>query len=229
MTQNETYRDPEPPEIKRSSELVELTIAASGDTSNAIDLRKHAFGAFTIPAGVNEVQVVSLTGAPTGGTFTLTFDGQETTDLDFDSDAAAITAALEALSNIGAGDVSVTLLGLDPFPSWEIEFTSALAIQDVAELVGDGANLTGGESTDVDVTTTTAGTSFDGTEVSFLVSADGSTFAPLYDADNAAVSVVVTQGRSYQFPTAVGHFAYAKIVSDATETAERSIPCTLKG
>ena len=45
----------------------------------------------------NETQTVTVTGA-TGGTFTLTFDGQTTAPIAFPLDNAAIEAALEALA-----------------------------------------------------------------------------------------------------------------------------------
>jgi len=48
------------------------------------------------------------TDTPPGATYTLTFDGQTTTDLQDDADAATIQAALEALSTIGTGGVVVT-------------------------------------------------------------------------------------------------------------------------
>ena len=54
----------------------------------------------------NETQTVRVTNA-TGGTFTLTFDGQTTAPIAFNATAAAIQAALEALSNIEPGDVVV--------------------------------------------------------------------------------------------------------------------------
>ena len=44
----------------------------------------------------------------TGGTFTLTFNGQTTAPLAFNATAAQIEAALEALSNIGAGNIQAT-------------------------------------------------------------------------------------------------------------------------
>ncbi len=55
----------------------------------------------------NEAQVVTLTSA-TGGTFTLTWNGQTTAAIAFDAPAAAVQAALEALSNIAVGDVTVS-------------------------------------------------------------------------------------------------------------------------
>jgi hypothetical protein len=72
------------------------------------------------PGYRNATQKVEIT-APTQGAFTLEYDGQETGNLDFDATAAEIQAALIALSNVGADDVSVT--GANP---WYVEFTGAL-------------------------------------------------------------------------------------------------------
>ena len=104
-----------------------------------------------ISAGRNEVQTVTK-GTHTGGTFTLDFDGQETAAIDFDASAAEVQTALEALSNIAPGDVAVT--GNEQGP-WTVTFTGTLAAQDVAELIIDGALLTGGAGEAV--TTVTAG------------------------------------------------------------------------
>jgi hypothetical protein len=62
-------------------------------------------------AGTSEVQTLTIGGTPTGGTFKLAFDGQTTTPIiwtDVDNTLiAAIDAALEALTNIGASGVVV--------------------------------------------------------------------------------------------------------------------------
>ncbi|MCH9725553.1 MAG: hypothetical protein K0U86_11730 [Planctomycetes bacterium] len=94
----------------------------------------------SIGSGNNEVQVITLSGtAATGGTFTLTFDGQTTGNIAYNASAATVDAALEALSNIGAGDVTVT--GTGP---WTVEFTGALAGTNVALMTIETTNLTGG-------------------------------------------------------------------------------------
>lgn len=100
----------------------------------------------------NEVQTVSLTGSPTGGTYTLTYSGQTTGNIAFNATAAAVRTALEALSNVGVGNVVVT--GSGP---WVITFCNALANTDVANMTGSGANLTGGTSPAVSVAETTKG------------------------------------------------------------------------
>jgi hypothetical protein len=51
--------------------------------------------------------VNDVTERPTGGTFTLTFEGQTTAPIAFDATAAEINKKLEALSTIGAGNVAV--------------------------------------------------------------------------------------------------------------------------
>lgn len=82
--------------------------------------------------GVDEVQTLTIDGA---GEYTLDFNGQETSLLSSDDDAAAIEAALIALSNIGPTDVAVT--GTGPFT---ITFGGGLAATNVAQLVPTGHN-----------------------------------------------------------------------------------------
>ena len=91
-------------------------------------------------AAANEVQVITLTNAPTGGTFTLTYSGQTTGTIAYNASAATVDAALEALSNIGAGDVAVTGSAGGP---WTVTFGTALASTNVAQMTGSGASLTG--------------------------------------------------------------------------------------
>lgn len=92
--------------------------------------------------GVNEIQRVSIPAATSGGTFTLTFQGEETAAIAYDASAATIQTALEALSNIAAGDVSVG----GASPTWTVEFQQAYANVNVPLLTGDGSSLTGAGS-----------------------------------------------------------------------------------
>src|SRR5690606_23607324 len=57
--------------------------------------------------GINEVQELALSDAA-GGTFTLTFDGDETDPIAYDATAEDVQTALEALDGIGEGNVEVT-------------------------------------------------------------------------------------------------------------------------
>ncbi|MDX3839050.1 phage tail tube protein [Streptomyces europaeiscabiei] len=104
----------------------------------------------------NEVQQVAITGTPTGGTYTLTYSGQTTAGIAYDAAAAAVQSALEALSNIGVGDV-VCAGGPHPGTPVTVTFQGLLAETDVAQMTASAAGLTGGTSPAVNVTTTTPG------------------------------------------------------------------------
>lgn len=103
------------------------------------------------PSGTNEVQTVTIGGAPTGGTFTLTLDNRQTTPIAYNATAAAIQTALEALPNIGAGNVTVT--GAGPYT---VTFVGALAKRPIPNLTATHA-LTGGTTPTVTVAETTMG------------------------------------------------------------------------
>lgn len=100
--------------------------------------------------GTAEVQTVTITGGPTGGTFTLTYSGQTTAAIAYNASAAAVQSALEALSNLVPGDVTVT--GAGPYT---VTFRAALG--NVAQMTADATGLTGGTTPDVVVATTTQG------------------------------------------------------------------------
>lgn len=101
--------------------------------------------------GTNEVQSAAITGTPTGGTYTLTFSGQTTAPIAYNANAAAIQAALEALSNINPGDVTVS--GTGPYV---ITFGGQYGFANVPAITATGS-FTGGTSPAIAVTTTTAG------------------------------------------------------------------------
>lgn len=101
-------------------------------------------------AGTAEVQTVTITGGPTGGTFTLTYAGQTTAGIAYNANAAAVQSALEALSNVTPGDLVVT--GTGPYT-----VTFNVSLGDVAQMTASGAGLTGGTTPDATVATTTPG------------------------------------------------------------------------
>ena len=129
------------------------------------------------PTGDSEVQVITLQGGATGGTFTLTFDGQTTSGLAFDISAANLETALEGLSSIGSGNVTVT--GDDGGP-WTVTFGGTLAATDVSLITGDASSLTGGS---VYIATTTTGAAGTNEKVSLSISPtpSGGTFTLTVD------------------------------------------------
>jgi hypothetical protein len=74
------------------------------------------------PAGTNNVQTLTMSGTPTGGTTTLTYDGRTTGTIAYNAAAAAVQTALEALPNIGTGGVTC---GGGPWPATPITVTFA--------------------------------------------------------------------------------------------------------
>jgi flagellar hook-associated protein 2 len=67
---------------------------------------------FPSTSAVSEVQTVTLGTAPNnvpdGGTFTLTYRGQTTAAIAWDANAATIQAALETLSSVNSGNITVS-------------------------------------------------------------------------------------------------------------------------
>lgn len=106
--------------------------------------------------GTNEVQSVTITGTPTGGTFTLTYSGQTTAGIAFNAVAADVQTALIALSNLAPGDVVVTG-GPGPGTAFTVTFGGTLAKTDVAAMTASAASLTGGTSPAVVIATPTPG------------------------------------------------------------------------
>lgn len=108
----------------------------------------------------NEVQVVTITGTPNGGTFTLTFNGHTTGNIAYSASAANVQTALLAMTNLDTGDVVVTG-GPGPGTPWTITFGGAYADEPVAQMTANGAGLTGGVAPAIAVTTSIEGTSGD--------------------------------------------------------------------
>ncbi len=116
-------------------------------------------------AGSDEVQTVTITGSPTGGTFTLTYSGQTTAAIAYNATAATVKSALADLSNLHAEDITVTGSAGGPyvvtFGGGEVDGAN------VAPMTATGS-LTGGTAPAVGVATTTAGdgvTSVNGVDI----------------------------------------------------------------
>lgn len=103
----------------------------------------------------SEQQTVTITGTPTGGTFTLTFAGSTTTGIAYNANSAAVEAALEALDSVGVDNVTVTG-GPGPDTPYVVTFTGDLAGEDVPQMTATGS-FTGGTTPAITVTTNTEG------------------------------------------------------------------------
>src|SRR5260221_709047 len=74
--------------------------------------------------GIDNTQVVTIGGSPTGGTFTLTYLGQTTAAIAYNATSGAVQIALAALSTIGAGNVAMSG---DPGGPYTVVLYSGLA------------------------------------------------------------------------------------------------------
>jgi hypothetical protein len=115
--------------------------------------------------GTAEVQTVTISGTPTGGTFTLTLPAsgldlaQTTAAIAYNATAAAVQSALNALQRIAsAGGVSVTGGAL---PGSAVTITFPAVMGNVPQLTSTNS-LTGGTSPAIAHATTTAGLSSNG-------------------------------------------------------------------
>lgn len=106
----------------------------------------------TANAAANEIQQFDL-GAASAGTFTISFDGETTGAIAYNAVAATVKTALEALSNINPGDITVTG-GALPGTAVVITFGGQWAGKDIPAITIDGAATTGETIT---IATNTAG------------------------------------------------------------------------
>lgn len=122
-----------------------LTVKAVDGAGNV----SAASNALTGTTGTNEVQTVTEGGSGLTS-FTLTYSGQTTGSIAAAATAATVQAALEALSNVGAGNVAVGGATSGPYT---VTFVGALGSTNVAQMT---ATPTGGSGT-VTVATLTPG------------------------------------------------------------------------
>lgn len=102
-----------------------------------------------------DVQTVTISGSPTGGTFTLTFNGSTTANIASTSTAAALATAFTALPSVGTGNATATG---GPLPGTPIVITFAGTLATgVQNDITASSSLTGGTTPAVTVTHTTPG------------------------------------------------------------------------
>lgn len=98
--------------------------------------------------GTNEQQTITINA--TGGTFKVTFAGQQTGAIAWNASADAVRDALEALSSGGVGNFQVSLNTL----VYTVTFINALGNSNQPAMTTDATSLTGGAGTAVVATLT---------------------------------------------------------------------------
>jgi len=105
----------------------------------------------------NEIQTITTTDEPDGGSYTLSFGGETTGAIAHSADAAAIKSALvSGISTIDTDDIDVTGGPIGASTPIVITFQGALAAQDVGDITIDASNLTTGANPSAAPTVTEA-------------------------------------------------------------------------
>jgi hypothetical protein len=104
----------------------------------------------------NEVQVVQLTGEPSGGTFTLTLNGQTTTPLAYNCSALDVSNAISALTHVGTFEVVVTR-DFTPYAPFILTFSGGNVAGIDQNQITATSSLTGGSGVGVTTSTQQAG------------------------------------------------------------------------
>jgi flagellar hook-associated protein 2 len=113
-----------------------LTLAAQ-------DSKLNVDGYPTVTA-VSEEQTLSLTsGNPSSGTYTLTYNGETTGAIDFNADATVIQTAINALSHVNVGDITVSETGVAGIDDGDVIFTFKDTLGDVPMILVDDSLLAG--------------------------------------------------------------------------------------
>jgi uncharacterized repeat protein (TIGR01451 family) len=180
-----------------ASGCVQAGSTISCDLGNMPD---GAFVQFTIKTGVpadfiaandlnvNEVETVALSGGVSADTFTMTFQDQTTGAIAQSATGLDVQAALEGLSNVNPGDVSVTGVPGGPYT---VTFLGALGAKNVPQMIGTGTGTLLAL-----VTTTTQGN--DGSDGSFTITntatvSSSNASADSNPADNTAVELTLVE------------------------------------
>lgn len=131
---NVAQQGPESAYLYRTAGTFTITLTVTGKDENGN----------LITASTTTISTIGLyfpwLGKATGGTYTLTFNGQTTGTIAFDASRATKQSAMEALSNLDSSNVLCRASGC-------IEFIGALAGDDSISLTGDFSGLTGATGT----------------------------------------------------------------------------------
>lgn len=108
---------------------------------------------FTNTAARNDVKTITITGTPTGGTWTFTFLGQVSSSLAFNATAATVQAAVDAF--FGPSCCTVTG-GPGPGTPWVLTFTGMMGNVLIKSFTVTGS-FTGGTTPAIAIANTTTG------------------------------------------------------------------------
>jgi hypothetical protein len=154
----------------------------------------------------NGTQTATITGSPTGGTFTLTYAAATTAGIAYNASPAAVQAALEATASIAPGDIIVTG---SAGSKYVVSFTGNATAADYTLITASAAGLTGGTAPAVTMTTAEGVGMTEGTALNpakYVAMDIASAFKPGFTASNAydvvgsvAIPYLALESLSYRF------------------------------
>lgn len=173
-----------------------------------------------ITSSANAVQTVTISGSPTGGTFTLTGSmqgySQTTAAIAYNASAADVQTALRALTIFGP---NLSVSGSGPYV---VTFNGTLAGTPIPVMTASGALLTGGSSPSVAVANTTVGRSA-GTFVAYDGTLVTPTTAPTVAGNGSGSSFAAgTYAVQYTYVTAHGESTPSP-ATNVTATAAQNL------
>lgn len=166
----------------------------------------------------DEVQTVTITGSPSGGTFKLTYGANTTNNIAFNAAASTVQTELRALLSINGANVNVSGAAGGPYT---VEFIASLGNASQSLLTKDATGLTGGSSPNVAIARVQAGSGW--TTVS------STTYTLIYPGATVIFGVANAQGTTvrlasgkYYVPASIGgghalEFSGKYILEDTTE------------
>ena len=133
----------------------ELAVQWANKFQASLNLNRGSLVAIA-KTGVSAVMTLTCSGTPTGGTFTLSYNGFTTSALAYNCAASDVQTALQALPSIGSGNVTCSG-GAFPGTAIVITFAGTMANIPVSLLTIASQALTGGSNPLITIALTTAG------------------------------------------------------------------------
>ncbi|MFC1635123.1 flagellar filament capping protein FliD [Planctomycetota bacterium] len=127
-----------------TADLADFTASDFTQTQSAQDSLIKIDG-YPSASAVSEVQTMDRSPSPNSGTYTLTYEGQTTSTIAYNATPSEIQAALEALSTINAGSITVDG-GANGLNDGSVTFTFSTTMGDVSMISVDGSPLLPGSA-----------------------------------------------------------------------------------
>jgi hypothetical protein len=114
-----------------ATDVADLAIGTTNGAGATATIKQHGRAFKPYQPAQNEIQTITLPPC-SGGTFTLTFNGETTAGIAWDGGSSAIESALRALGSINGENVSVS--GTNPY---SVEFGNYMAAGDYNEMTAE--------------------------------------------------------------------------------------------